>query len=130
MTKDNQVVLYRPSELEALTDKKGAISSYSAKQLSTVNAAYQFNKKNNQSLPRQQTTIPTLDAVLKKYPNTPFYIDLKSPDADPDTQAKAIFAILDKNNAFDNTRFYSTNDVFTKALTKHSNKINTFEMSR
>ncbi|EMD1718989.1 glycerophosphodiester phosphodiesterase family protein [Providencia stuartii] len=127
LSKDNQLVLYRPSQLEALTDKKGVISDYSAQQLTTFNAAHQFNKKAHFQLPLQQTTIPTLGSVLKKYPDTAFYIDLKSPDADPDTQAEAVYSLLEKNNAFKNTRFYSTNDAFVKALTKRSDKINTFE---
>lgn len=127
LSKDNQIVLYRPSELQALTDKNGMISDYSAKQLSKVNAAYQFNKKNNLQLPLEETTITTLESVLKTYPNTEFYIDLKSPDANPEIQANAIYTLLEKSNAFKNTRFYSTNDAFIKALAKRSNSINTFE---
>ncbi|ELX8380640.1 glycerophosphodiester phosphodiesterase family protein [Providencia vermicola] len=127
LTKDKHVVLYRPSNLEALTTQKGLISQYTAQQLATFNAAEQFNKKHHRQLPILQTTIPTLESVLKKYPNTQFYVDLKSPDADPTTQADIIYALLEKNNAFKNTRFYSTNDAFIKALTKRSDKINTFE---
>ncbi|MCW2255997.1 glycerophosphoryl diester phosphodiesterase [Providencia alcalifaciens] len=128
LSKDNQIVLYRPSDLDSLTDKNGSISDYSAQQLSKIDAAYQFNKKNNLQLPTQEITIPTLETVLKKYPDTEFYIDLKSPDASPDIQAKAIFELLSKHNAFKNTRFYSTNDDFIQALAKYSNKINTFEV--
>lgn len=127
LSKDNQIVLYRPSDLDSLTDKKGSISDYSAQQLSKIDAAYQFNKKNNLQLPPQEITIATLETVLKKYPDTEFYIDLKSPDALPDIQAKVIFELLSKNNAFKNTRFYSTNNDFIQALAKYSNKINTFE---
>ncbi|MDV5227925.1 glycerophosphodiester phosphodiesterase family protein [Providencia manganoxydans] len=127
LSKDNQVVLYRPSELKALTDKNGVVSDYSAKQLNKINAAYQFNKKNNIQLPLAETTIATLESVLKKYPDTEFYIDLKSPDANPDIQAEAIYTLLEKTNAFNNTRFYSTNNAFIKALAKRSDRINTFE---
>lgn len=127
LSKDDQLVLYRPSDLDALTNKKGPISNYSAEQLSQISAAHQFNQKNNLQLPVQETTIVTLETILKKYPDTPFYIDLKSPDADPDTQAKAIFSLLNKTNAFNQVRFYSTNNDFIKALPKLSTKINTFE---
>lgn len=127
LSKDKQIVLYRPSELEALTNEKGAISNYPAEQLSKINAAYQFNKKNNLQLPLQETNISTLESILKKYPDTEFYIDLKSPDANPDIQAEAIYALLEKNNAFKHTRFYSTNDEFISALSKRSDKINVFE---
>ncbi|HHR6080018.1 TPA: glycerophosphodiester phosphodiesterase family protein [Providencia alcalifaciens] len=127
LSKDNQLVLYRPSDLDALTDKSGVVSDYSAKQLSQINAAYKFNQKNNQQLPATQTTIATLEDVLKKYPDTIFYIDLKSPDADPNTQAQAILALLNKINAFNQVRFYSTNDAFLKALKPLSSKLQLFE---
>ena len=127
LSKDNQLVLYRPSDLNALTDKSGVISDYSAKQLSQINAAYKFNQKNNKQLPTSQTTIVTLEDVLKKYPDTIFYIDLKSPDADPNTQAQAILALLNKTNAFNQVRFYSTNDAFLKALKPLSSKLQLFE---
>lgn len=127
LSKDNQLVLYRPSDLDALTDKSGVVSDYSAKQLSQINAAYKFNQKNNQQLPAAQTTIVTLEDVLKKYPDTIFYIDLKSPDADPNTQAQAILALLNKTNAFNQVRFYSTNDAFLKALKPLSSKLQLFE---
>lgn len=127
LSKDNQLVLYRPSDLDALTDKSGVISDYSAKQLSQINAAYKFNQKNNQQLPAAQTTIVTLEDVLKKYPDTIFYIDLKSPDADPNIQAQAILALLNKTNAFNQVRFYSTNDTFLKALKPLSTKLQLFE---
>ncbi|MEX9948864.1 glycerophosphodiester phosphodiesterase [Providencia sp. wls1919] len=127
LSKDNQLVLYRPSDLNALTDKSGVVSDYSAKQLSQINAAYKFNQKNNQQLPAAKTTIVTLEEVLKKYPDTIFYIDLKSPDADPNTQAQAILALLNKTNTFNQVRFYSTNDAFLKALKPLSTQLQLFE---
>jgi glycerophosphoryl diester phosphodiesterase len=127
LSKDNQLVLYRPSDLDALTDKSGVVSDYSAKQLRQINAAYKFNQKNNQQLPAAKTTIVTLEEVLKKYPDTIFYIDLKSPDADPNTQAQAILALLNKTNTFNQVRFYSTNDAFLKALKPLSTQLQLFE---
>ncbi|GAB1439637.1 glycerophosphodiester phosphodiesterase family protein [Providencia sp.] len=127
LSKDNQLVLYRPSDLDSLTDQKGTVSSYTAQQLNRINAAYQYNKKNNLQLPMQDTTISRLETILKKYPNTIFYIDLKSPDADPVIQAQAILALLNKTNAFKQVRFYSTNDAFLKALKPLSPKIQLFE---
>ncbi|HHR6030557.1 TPA: glycerophosphodiester phosphodiesterase family protein [Providencia alcalifaciens] len=127
LSKDNQLVLYRPSDLDELTDKSGFISGYTANQLNQINAAYKFNQKHNQQLPATQTTIVTLEEVLKKYPDTVFYIDLKSPDADPNNQALAILALLNKTNAFSQVRFYSTNDAFLKALKPLSTQLQLFE---
>ncbi|MBS0917532.1 glycerophosphodiester phosphodiesterase family protein [Providencia rettgeri] len=127
LSKDNQLVLYRPSDLDSLTDKKGNVSAYTVEQLNHVNAAYKFSQKHNQQFPLQKTTITTLENILQKYPDTTFYVDLKSPDANPDIQAKAILALLDKTNAFNQVRFYSTNDEFLKALKSLSPKIPLFE---
>ncbi|HFF8524906.1 TPA: glycerophosphodiester phosphodiesterase family protein [Providencia rettgeri] len=127
LSQDNQLVLYRPSDLDSLTDKKGNVSAYTAEQLSKINAGYQFSKKHNQQLPLQKTTINTLETILQKYPDTTFYIDLKSPDANPDVQAKAILALLNKTNTFNQVRFYSTNDEFLIALKSLSAKIPLFE---
>nr|ELR5102556.1 glycerophosphodiester phosphodiesterase [Providencia rettgeri]ELR5250911.1 glycerophosphodiester phosphodiesterase [Providencia rettgeri] len=33
LSKDNQLVLYRPSDLDSLTEKKGPVSAYTAEQL-------------------------------------------------------------------------------------------------
>ncbi|MTC61537.1 glycerophosphodiester phosphodiesterase [Providencia rustigianii] len=127
LSQDNQLVLYRPSDLDALTDKNGMVSNYTAKQLSQINAAYKFNQKNNAKLPARQTTITTLENVLTQYPDTTFYIDLKSPDANPETQAQAILALLNKTKAFNQVRFYSTNDSFLKALKPLSPQTQLFE---
>lgn len=127
VSKDNQLVLYRPSDLDSLTEKKGPVSAYTAEQLSHINAAYKFSKKHNQQFPLQKTTINTLEAVLQKYPNTTFYIDLKSPDADPAQQAQAILTLLNKTKAFKQVRFYSTNDAFLTALKSLSPQFQLFE---
>lgn len=39
LSKDNQVVLYRPSDLKSLTDKTGPVSGYSAAELAQTDAA-------------------------------------------------------------------------------------------
>nr|WP_232508799.1 glycerophosphodiester phosphodiesterase family protein [Xenorhabdus nematophila] len=127
LSKDNQLVLYRPSNLNALTDHDGTVSNYTTQELAKVNASYQFSKKNNIKLPLQQTTIPLLESVLKKYPDVEFYIDLKSPDANPDIQAKAVLNVLNKTQSFEHTRFYSTNEKFLDTLSHYSDKINVFE---
>ena len=120
-------VLYRPSDLSALTNMTGKISSYTLEQLSTANAATQFNQKNGTHYNIPDAAIPSLAETLLRYPTTQFYIDLKSPDADPALQAEAILTLLNETNAFSRTRFYSTNDDFIDALRAVSDKINVFE---
>ncbi|MEY0363621.1 glycerophosphodiester phosphodiesterase family protein [Providencia rettgeri] len=127
LSKDNQLVLYRPSKLDELTDKKGKVSAYNAEQLNQINAAYQFSQKHNQQFPLQKTTISTLKTILQEYPNTTFYVDLKSPDADPHIQAEAILNLLKDTNSVNRVRFYSTNDAFLNALKTLKPKLQLFE---
>ncbi|WP_272677320.1 glycerophosphodiester phosphodiesterase family protein [Providencia huaxiensis] len=127
LSKDNQLVLYRPSKLNELTDKKGKVSAYNAEQLNQINTAYQFSQKHNQQFPLQKTTISTLKTILQEYPNTTFYVDLKSPDADPNIQAEAILNLLKETNSVNRVRFYSTNDAFLNALKTLEPKLQLFE---
>ncbi len=139
LSKDIIPVLYRPSDLKELTDKSGAVSSYTAQQLAKVDASVAFNKKHNiQGKPDSHIGIPTLDEVLKKYPDTTFYLDIKSPDANPETFAKALQKTLStpskgEKNRFARTRVYSTDDNYLNALNEvnkesdASHKVKLFE---
>ncbi|MFI0487838.1 MAG: glycerophosphodiester phosphodiesterase family protein [Yersinia sp. (in: enterobacteria)] len=124
LSKDNIPVLYRPSNLNVLTDKSGAVSGYTAQQLAKVDASVAFNKKHNiQPETDSHIGIPTLDEVLKKYPDTTFYLDIKSPDANPEIFAKALQKTLStsgkgEKSRFARTRVYSTDDNYLNALDK------------
>ncbi|MGP2544185.1 glycerophosphodiester phosphodiesterase family protein [Yersinia sp. 2541 StPb PI] len=139
LSKDNIPVLYRPIDLKELTDKSGTISGYTAQQLAKVDASVAYDKKHHiQPKAGTHTGIPTLDEVLKKYPDTTFYLDIKSPDANPITFAKALKETLTatskgEKDRFARTRVYSTDDNYLEALDKVnetsdiSHKINRFE---
>ncbi|MDA5545792.1 glycerophosphodiester phosphodiesterase family protein [Yersinia rochesterensis] len=124
LSKDNIPVLYRPSELQELTDKSGKVSSYTAQQLAQADASFKYNKAHNiQPKTGSHIGIPTLDNVLKTFPKTQFYLDIKSPDADPVTLAKALKKTLDatsknEENRLNRTRVYSTDDNYLTALDK------------
>ncbi|MFA3759892.1 glycerophosphodiester phosphodiesterase family protein [Yersinia sp. 2466 StPb PI] len=139
LSKDNIPVLYRPIDLKELTDKSGTISGYTAQQLAKVDASVAYDNKHHiQPKAGTHTGIPTLDEVLKKYPDTTFYLDIKSPDANPITFAKALKETLTatskgEKDRFARTRVYSTDDNYLEALDKVnetsdiSHKINRFE---
>ncbi|CNJ11924.1 glycerophosphoryl diester phosphodiesterase family protein [Yersinia frederiksenii] len=122
LSKDNIPVLYRPSDLKELTDKSGKVSAYTAQQLAQANASIGYNKKHNiTSTSDTRVGIPTLDEVLKTFPTTTFYLDIKSPDANPATFAKALQKTLTattkgEENRLDRTRVYSTDDHYLDAL--------------
>ena len=116
MSKDKKFVLYRPSDLNTLTDKQGKISQFDAEQLKTIHITKSSANKaiyNNDKL-----YIPSLEEVLKKFPQTQFYIDLKSPDANDKEQAKVLLELLKKTKSLDRVRIYSTEDNYILALSK------------
>ncbi|WP_145571938.1 glycerophosphodiester phosphodiesterase family protein [Yersinia bercovieri] len=122
LSKDNIPVLYRPSDLKELTNKSGKVSAYTAQQLAQVDANVAYDKKHNITpKPDVHIGIPTLDEVLKQFPTTTFYLDIKSPDANPATFAKALQKTLEattkgEENRLSRTRVYSTNDTYLAAL--------------
>jgi glycerophosphoryl diester phosphodiesterase len=122
LSRDNIPVLYRPSDLKELTNKSGNISAYTARQLAQADASIHYNKKHNiDPKPNSHMGIPTLDEVLKKFPATTFYLDIKSPDADPATFAKMLQKTLaattkGENDRIARTRVYSTDDKYLNAL--------------
>lgn len=122
LSKDNIPVLYRPSDLKELTNESGKISDYTAQQLAKVSANVAYDKKNNITHKTDaHIGIPTLDEVLKQFPTTTFYLDIKSPDANPATFAKVLQKVLEattknEENRLSRTRVYSTDDTYLTAL--------------
>lgn len=115
LSKDGVPVLYRPSDLSALTNSKGKVSEQTASALEKIDAGYKY-------LPPdfpwrdKNATIPTLETVLKKWPKTFFYLDIKSPDADPAVFGKNLLAVLKTNHSLNRVRVYSTDSKYLAAL--------------
>jgi len=116
LSKDGQIVLYRPSDLKALTESRGFISSFSKDELKKVK--FKLDKYKDKDFELSNVYIPRLDEVLKRYKNTQFFIDIKSPDANEKLFADKLLKVLKQNNALKRVRVYSTEDKFTKALSK------------
>ncbi|WP_274585015.1 glycerophosphodiester phosphodiesterase family protein [Neisseria leonii] len=116
LSKDNIPVLYRPISLSANTDAEGRISDYTAAQLAKLNAGFRFQANGRYPFRNCQLPIPTLEEVLKRYPQTPFLIDLKSPDADPAVFAQALTGVIERTGAKDRVRFYSTEPKFIQSI--------------
>ncbi|TDQ59430.1 glycerophosphoryl diester phosphodiesterase [Mesocricetibacter intestinalis] len=116
LSKDNVPVLYRPRDLSANTNLKGAVSSFSAEELAQADAGYNFQPKKNFPYRHKNITVPTLEQVLTRYPHTFFYLDIKSPDADPAQMTKALMQVLKKHHALERIRVYSTESKFLQAL--------------
>lgn len=115
LSRDGVPVLYRPADLKALTNLKGKVSQYTAEELAKADASVKWKDK---GLPENlfNSPIPTLKSVLSAWPNTRFFIDIKSPDADPATMGNALLNVLKETNSLNHVRVYSTEDRYMEAL--------------
>ncbi|MEQ4922954.1 glycerophosphodiester phosphodiesterase family protein [Proteus hauseri] len=130
LSKDNIPVLYRPSDLKSLTNGQGSVSQFTAEELAKLDAGYQYGEKQQFPYRSKGITIPTLEYILTQFPNTQFYLDLKSPDADPVVQGNALATVLNRNNALHRTRIYSTNTVFLDALPDNVQRFESRDVTR
>lgn len=111
LSRDGVPVLYRPVDLKALSNLQGKVSQYTAEELAKADASVKWKDKNQLS-----TSIPTLKSVLTTWPETRFFIDIKSPDADPATMGIALLNVLKETNSLNRIRVYSTEDRYLDAL--------------
>ena len=115
LSRDGVPVLYRPSDLKAVTNQQGKVSQYSLAELAKIDTSVKWKDK---GLPENllNTTIPTLKSALTTWPDTQFYIDIKSPDANPDMMGKQLLNVLKETNSLNRVRVYSTEDRYLEAL--------------
>jgi glycerophosphoryl diester phosphodiesterase len=116
LSKDNVAVLYRPSKLETLTNQSGKVSQYTATELSKMDAGWAFGSDESHPYRGKNIGIPPLKAVLNAFPKTTFYIDIKSPDANPAAMAKALNKVIDSTHSQRRVRIYSTDSRYLDAL--------------
>lgn len=115
-SKDGAIVLYRPSDLKALTNEQGPVSAHTADQLAKVDAGWSFATGETHPFRAKGIGIPRLDEILNAFPKATFYLDIKSPDADPVQFGKALLATLEKTGSLNRTRVYSTDAKYLQAL--------------
>ena len=115
-SKDGVIVLYRPSDLKELTNRQGPVSAYTAAQLAETDAGWAFAKGDAHPFRGQGIGIPRLDDVLKTFPHVTFYLDIKSPDADPAQFGQALLATLQSTDSLTRIRVYSTDAKYLQAL--------------
>ncbi|MED5642178.1 glycerophosphodiester phosphodiesterase family protein [Enterobacter bugandensis] len=115
LSRDGVPVLYRPADLKGLTNLQGKVSQYTAEELAKADASVKWKDK---GLPENllNSPIPTLKSVLSAWPDTRFFIDIKSPDADPATMGNALLNVLKETNSLNRVRVYSTEDRYMEAL--------------
>ncbi|MEG5695645.1 glycerophosphodiester phosphodiesterase family protein [Enterobacter quasihormaechei] len=115
LSRDGVPVLYRPADLKALTRLQGKVSQFTAEELAKADASVKWKDK-GLAKNMLNTSVPTLKAVLTAWPDTRFFIDIKSPDADPATMGSKLLNVLKETNSLNRVRVYSTEDRYMAAL--------------
>ncbi|VDA27213.1 Glycerophosphodiester phosphodiesterase [Klebsiella pneumoniae] len=69
LSRDGVPVLYRSSDLSALTNSEGKVSSLTAAELAKVDAGWKWGDDSH-PWRGKQATIPTLQSVLQQWPHT------------------------------------------------------------
>lgn len=115
LSRDGVPVLYRPADLKALTRLQGKVSQFTAEELAKADASVKWKDK-GLAKNMLNTSVPTLKSVLTAWPDTRFFIDIKSPDADPATMGNALLNVLKETDSLNRVRVYSTEDRYMAAL--------------
>ncbi|WP_310608890.1 glycerophosphodiester phosphodiesterase family protein [Buttiauxella brennerae] len=129
LSKDGVPVLYRPSDLSSLTSSQGKVSEQNVAELEKIDAGYKFAPP-DYPWRGKSATIPALETVLNKWPKTFFYLDIKSPDADPAVFGKMLLNVLEKNHALNRVRVYSTDAKYLNALPTNIPRFETRDETR
>lgn len=130
LSKDGIPVLYRPKDLNELTDGNGLVSEHTLEELQLLDAAYYFNQDGQYVYRGRGVKIPSLHQVLLSYPDVKFIIDIKSPDADPQIIANAIIELRKNIMSPERLTFYSTEKKYLAALPKYFHKFESRHKTR
>jgi glycerophosphoryl diester phosphodiesterase len=117
-------VLYRSSDLSALTNGTGPVSNATLEYLQSLDAAYYFKPEEGYPLRGTGITIPTLNETLKVDKSITLIIDMKSLPAQ-DLVDALINSIPDEQ--YSRLIFYSTNDQHLELLLAAKPSAVTFE---
>ena len=129
LSRDGIPVLFRPAALEALTNANGAISAYSAAELAQIDAGWKATTPDT-SWRGQGIGIPTLEELLRGFPETVFFLDIKSPDAEPGRMAQALAEALKHTGSLKRTRVYSTDERYVNALPTEVQRFESRDLTR
>jgi glycerophosphoryl diester phosphodiesterase len=119
LSSDGVPVLYRPANLDTLTNGHGPVSSLTATQLAALNAGWQFRDAQGGFPYRQRPIgIPALrDALRSIPPEVPIILDMKALPAGP--QAEAVARVLTKEKAWSRVTLYSTDGAYQTAFSRY-----------
>jgi len=119
LSSDGIPVLYRPADLNALTNGRGAVASLTAAQLAALNAGWQFrDAQAGYPYRRNPVGIPTLRDALRSVPEQiPLILDMKALPAEP--LAAAVAQVLTEEHAWSRVTLYSTDTSYQAAFARY-----------
>ena len=102
LSKDGVVVVHHDATLERTTDGRGRLADRSAHELARLDAGYNFQPSTQEFAFRGQgISIPTLAAVLQRYPEALVIIELKSDLGDGTEIARRTVEVVRNAGAVD-----------------------------
>ena len=126
ISRDGDLVLYHPEDLAEQTTASGNVADKNTAELATLDttAKYKGPKDYQTACKSEELRIPKLTDVLQRFPDTEFFIDLKSLPAEP-----LVRTIARKVPKAELKRliFYSTNQEHLSALDKYIPRASHFE---
>ncbi len=97
LTKDGQFAVFHDSTLDCRTNGKGTISDYTLSQLQKLDIGYGYTADGGKTFPFRGKGIglmPSLDEVLKTFPDRQILIDMKSNDPQEGIQLARVLSAL------------------------------------
>jgi glycerophosphoryl diester phosphodiesterase len=77
LSRDGVVVVHHDATLERTTNLRGLVEQHSVAELARADAGFNFQADAGRPYRGVGVTIPTLEAVLRRYPNLPVIVELK-----------------------------------------------------
>jgi len=93
-SKDGTLMVIHDATLERTTDGSGSVSDNSAEALRTLDAGFHFlDDAGRPAFRGRGVTVPTLEDVLRSFPDARFIVDIRSEDL---AQADRVVALLER----------------------------------
>lgn len=98
LSRDGAVVVHHDRTLDRTTDRTGALGNLTAEELARVDAGFRFTRSGAFPFRGQGIGVPTLAAVLARYPDTKIIVEMKQDD---DALAAATIEVIRAAGAVD-----------------------------
>ncbi len=119
MTKDGQLVVIHDDMVDRTTNGHGPVSSFTLAELKQLDAGYSYTDHKGKFRYRNQgITIPTVNEVFEKFPNSYLNIDIKSNDP---VIVKKLWELIRKYNMENQVLIFSFNQKIVNQFNKVTN---------